>query len=158
MGKVVAKDMVVTLAYQVSDADGELVDAGNEPLTYLHGGYEDLFPKLEAALDGKAVGETVTVRLEPAESFGEYDADLVQMEDVASFPPGIEVGMQFEGAPADGDDEDESQLFTVTHIEDGKAILDGNHPLAGMVLVFTCTVSTIRPATAAEIAEECPAD
>ncbi|PKO39773.1 MAG: peptidylprolyl isomerase, partial [Betaproteobacteria bacterium HGW-Betaproteobacteria-6] len=32
-----------------------------------------------------------------------------------------------------------------------KVVLDGNHPLAGMALVFTCTVTAIRPASAEEI-------
>jgi FKBP-type peptidyl-prolyl cis-trans isomerase SlyD len=30
-------------------------------------------------------------------------------------------------------------------------VLDGNHPLAGMALVFTCTVTAIRPASAEEM-------
>ena len=32
-----------------------------------------------------------------------------------------------------------------------KVMLDGNHPLAGMALVFTCTVTALRPASAQEI-------
>jgi len=39
----------------------------------------------------------------------------------------------------------------VTEIADDKVVLDGNHPLAGMALVFTCTVTDVRPATADEI-------
>ena len=34
---------------------------------------------------------------------------------------------------------------------DNKVVLDGNHPLAGMALVFTCTVTGVRPASAEEI-------
>ena len=30
-------------------------------------------------------------------------------------------------------------------------MLDGNHPLAGMALIFTCTVTALRPASAEEI-------
>jgi len=37
-------------------------------------------------------------------------------------------------------------------------VLDGNHPLAGMSLVFTCTVRDVRPATPEEIEEESVAD
>ena len=33
-----------------------------------------------------------------------------------------------------------------------KVVVDGNHPLAGMALVFTCTVTAVRPASAEEIA------
>lgn len=42
-------------------------------------------------------------------------------------------------------------IYRVTEIADDKVVLDGNHPLAGMALVFTCTVTDIRPATAEEI-------
>ena len=49
----VVKDSVVTLDYNVTDPDGVLVDAGKEPLVYLHGGHEDIFPKIEEALQAK---------------------------------------------------------------------------------------------------------
>jgi len=32
------QDTVVTLAYSVTDSDGNLIDAGEHPLIYLHGG------------------------------------------------------------------------------------------------------------------------
>jgi FKBP-type peptidyl-prolyl cis-trans isomerase SlyD len=57
--------------------------------------------------------------------------------------------MQFEGG-AEGDEED-FIIYRVTEIADDKVVLDGNHPLAGMALIFTCTVTSIRPASAEEI-------
>lgn len=147
----VAKNTVVTLDYNVTDPDGVLVDAGKDPLVYLHGGYEDIFPKIEEALQGKKVGETVKVKLQPDDAFGEYDAELVQMEPRENFPETLEVGMQFEGAP-EGSGEDDFILYRVTEIADGKVVLDGNHPLAGTALVFTCTVTAVRPASAEELA------
>jgi FKBP-type peptidyl-prolyl cis-trans isomerase SlyD len=140
----IAKDTVVTLSYRVSDRDGNLVDGGDEPLVYLHGGYDDLFPRLEEALEGKAVGDTVKVLLEPDQAFGEYDAELVDVADASHFPPGVAPGMQFERS-VEGED-DESTLYTVTDVAEGKVVLDGNHPLAGMALVFDCTVADIRAA------------
>jgi len=59
--------------------------------------------------------------------------------------------MQFEGLP-EGGDEDEVQIYRVTEIADDRVVLDGNHPLAGMALVFTCTVTAVRPASAEEMA------
>jgi FKBP-type peptidyl-prolyl cis-trans isomerase SlyD len=44
---------VVTLDYHVTDPDGEVVDEGREPLIYLHGGYDDIFPLIEEAVQGK---------------------------------------------------------------------------------------------------------
>jgi hypothetical protein len=42
-------------------------------------------------------------------------------------------------------------IYRVTDIADDKVVLDGNHPLAGMALVFTCTVTSIRPASEEEV-------
>ena len=150
MNTQVAKNCVVTLDYHVTDPDGEVVDAGREPLIYLHGGYDDIFPLIEESLQGKKIGESVKVKLQPDEAFGEYDADMVQVEPRKDFPKEIEVGMQFEGGPEEGE-EDEIVIYRVTEIADDKVVLDGNHPLAGMALIFTCTVTAIRPASAEEL-------
>ncbi|WP_211364085.1 FKBP-type peptidyl-prolyl cis-trans isomerase [Propionivibrio limicola] len=150
MNMQVAKNTVVTLDYSVADPDGELVDPGKDPLVYLHGGYDDIFPMIEEAVQGKKVGESVVVKMQPDDAFGEYDAELVQIEPRKNFPEELQVGMQFEGMP-EGGDEDEVLIYRVTEIADDKVVLDGNHPLAGMALVFTCTVTAVRPASAEEI-------
>ena len=150
MNMQVVKNTVVTLDYNVTDPDGELVDAGRDPLIYLHGGYDDIFPMIEEALQGKKVGESVVVKMQPDDAFGEYEAELIQIEPRKSFPKELQVGMQFEGLP-EGSDEEEALLYRVTEIADDKVVLDGNHPLAGMALVFTCTVTAVRPASAEEI-------
>lgn len=147
--KKIVKDSVVTVSYEVTDPDGNVLDAGEEPLVYLHGGYDDVFEAIELALQGRAVGDTVTVKMQPDQAYGEYDADLVLIESVDVLPQPLKVGMQIEGEP-EGESE-EVAFFTVTDIADGKAVLDGNHPLAGQALVFTGTVTAVRPATAGEI-------
>ena len=149
--KKIDRNTFVTVAYSATDADGNTIDEGKEPLSYLHGGYNTIFLPVEVALNGKAVGDSVTVKLQPADVFGEYDPELVNIVSVDELPQPLKVGMQIEGNPADGDEED-SFFVTVTDIADGKAVLDANHPLAGMSLVFNCTVQEVRPATAEEIA------
>ena len=151
MNMQVVKNSVVTLDYSVTDPDGVLVDAGKEPIVYLHGGYDDIFPMIEEALQGKKIGESITVKMQPGDAFGEYDADLIEIEPRSSFPEALEVGMQFEGVPERGD-EDDILIYRVTEITDDKVMLDGNHPLAGMALIFTCTVTAVRPASREEIA------
>lgn len=150
MSQTVAKNHVVTLDYSVTDPDGVVVDEGREQLVYLHGGYDDIFPKIEEELQDKKVGETIQVKLQPDEAFGDYDEQLIQIEPRKDFPKELQVGMQFEGGPEGGDDE-EFVLYRVTDIAEDKVVLDGNHPLAGMALVFTCTVTSIRPASEEEI-------
>jgi FKBP-type peptidyl-prolyl cis-trans isomerase SlyD len=146
----VVRNTVVTLDYNVTDPDGDLVDAGTEPLVYLHGGHDGIFPMIEEALQGKKIGETVIVKMQPDDAFGEYDADLIEIEPRKAFPKELEVGMQFEGLPESGD-EDDILIYRVTEIADDRVVLDGNHPLAGMALVFTCTVTAVRPASTDEI-------
>jgi FKBP-type peptidyl-prolyl cis-trans isomerase SlyD len=150
MNSEIVRNSVVTLEYHVTDPEGEVVDEGREPIIYLHGGYDDIFPKIEEALQGKTVGESVQVKLQPDEAFGEYDSSLVQIEPRKDFPKELQVGMQFEGGPENGEDDD-FVIYRVTDIAGDKVVLDGNHPLAGMALIFTCTVSGVRPASAEEV-------
>jgi len=149
----IAKNTVVTVHYKLSDAQGNLIEESREPMVYLHGGYENTLPKIEQALDGKDVGFQTSLQVEPEDAFGEYDAELVKIESRDRLPSPIEVGMQFEGTPDAGEDE-ESMIFTVTDIADDKVVLDGNHPLAGVALRFDLNVADVRAATDEEIAHE----
>lgn len=142
----ISRNHVVTLKYQVTDREGRVVDTGAEPLVYLHGGYGGLFDALEVVLQGKSVGDAFRVEMTAEEAFGEYDEALVSAEPRDAFPAEIQVGTQVE---TDGDD---GLLYTVTAIEDDKVIIDGNHPLAGLDLVFSGTVTHVRAASAKEIA------
>jgi FKBP-type peptidyl-prolyl cis-trans isomerase SlyD len=147
----ITRNSVVTLKYSVKDSDGNMIDEGANPLVYLHGGYGGIFDRIEEELQGKAAGDSLLVKLEPEEGFGEYDAELVAIESRSLFPDTIEVGMQFErGAP--GDEDDDGMLYTITDIAEDKVVVDGNHPLAGISLVFSCTVSDVRNGTSEEIA------
>jgi len=151
----ITRNSVVTLDYRVTDPAGVMIDQGGQPLIYLHGGYDGIFSKLEAALDGVEEGQTVKVNLMPEDAFGLYEKELVLVEARTDFPDEIAVGMQFELMNADGDEE---TLYTVTEFDSDKVVLDGNHPLAGMPLVFTCTVAGIRPATSEEVKRRQPLD
>ena len=146
----VSKNSVVTLSFELSDSTGKLLEKSDQPISYLHGGYDGIFPAVEEALEGLTEGGTVAVTLDPDNAFGEYEDELVRVEPRDAFPmDGIEVGMQFQ-AGAEGSDEDE--VFTVTEITAESVVIDGNHPLAGQTLLFKGTVEGVRPATAEELA------
>jgi FKBP-type peptidyl-prolyl cis-trans isomerase SlyD len=121
-------------------------------MVYLHGGYHNTLPKIEEALEGKETGYMTTIQVEPEDAFGEYDASLVRLEDRNRMPTPLEVGMQFEGTPEDGEEQDGSLVFTVTEISDDKVVLDGNHPLAGVALRFGLNVVGVRAASEEEVA------
>lgn len=147
----ITKNTVVTVHYQLSDAQNNLLEDGPEPIIYLHGGYENTLPAIEKALDGQKAGYTTVIQVEPDEAFGDYDPSLVRVETSDKFPSPLEVGMQFEGIPEDGDEDDDMVIFVVTDIAQGKVVLDGNHPLAGMALRFALNVLDVRAATPEEI-------
>lgn len=147
----IAMNSVVTMTYELKDADGNVLESSAEPVTYLHGGYDNIFPKVEEAMHGKKVGDIVIVDLQPADAFGEYDEELVQIEPVTAFPAkDLKVGMQFEGEDATG----EVILYTVTEIADGKVIVDGNHEWAGERVVFTATITAVRAANKEEVSHQ----
>ena len=100
----VAQDTVVSLSYELLNSEGELIEKTEEPIDYLHGGYDGIFPRVEQALDGKAAGDRLIVRLEPEDAFGDYDETLLRVEPRELFPANLQVGMRFEGS-TEGDAE-----------------------------------------------------
>jgi len=142
----ITQNTAVTLNYRITSPQGQPLDTGS--LAYLHGGYGNLFPKVEAALEGQDVGFATTIELSPEEAFGVRDERLVRTIPKAEFPPGVKVGGQLEGV----NDAGERQLFHVVKIKGPEVHLDGNHPLAGQALRFVCKVTAVRPATPEEIA------
>jgi FKBP-type peptidyl-prolyl cis-trans isomerase SlyD len=144
----IEKNTAVTLRYKVFDSKGKLIEESQEPMVYLHGGYDNTFPKVEVALEGQMPGYQVTLELQPQDAFGLRDESLVQTIPKTQFPPGVKVGGQLEGRGEDG----HAQVFTVMKIKGDKVLLDGNHPLAGKALRFAVTVAAVRPATEEEIA------
>lgn len=144
MSLTITKNHVVTLAYSVTTPEGDVVDNGEDPLVYLHGGYDDLFPKLEDALEGKTVGDKLEVLLEPEDAFGEIEEDLIRVEPRSAFPYDVAVGSECQA----GENE---PIFNVIEVDEDKVVLNGNHPLAGFHLVFHVTVSAVRAAEHEEI-------
>ncbi|MBI3545786.1 MAG: FKBP-type peptidyl-prolyl cis-trans isomerase [Gammaproteobacteria bacterium] len=144
----VSKNKVVSLIYVVRNQKGEIFEYRDLPIAYVHGSGADLFPKIEQALDGRQVGDRVTLQLAPADAFGEHDPKLSFTDDIENVPPELrQIGRDFEAHNAKG----ESMIFTVTGIENNKLTVDANHPLAGQTISFEVTVRDIRDATLEEI-------
>ena len=144
----IEKDTVVTLRFKVAETTGKLIEESKEPMVYLHGGYENTLPKIEAALDGREAGYEVTLNLEPDDAFGQRDESLLRTIPKKEFPPGVKVGGQLEGRTDGGD----PHVFHVMKIKGDTVLLDGNHPLAGKSLKFVLKVLGVRAASAEEIA------
>ena len=144
----IAKDSAVTLHYKVRNAIGKVLEESKEPMAYLHGGYGNIFPKVEEALLGKEPGYQATLELSAADAFGERDESLLQTIPKTQFPPGVKVGGQLEGQDSEG----HSRAFTVVKIKGDQVILDANHPWAGQNLSLSLKVLEVRAASDEEIA------
>ncbi len=145
---VVGKNKVISITYSIVSEDGEILEQSDIPVFYAHGGVNQMFPEVEAALEGHVVGDTIEVVLPPGKAFGEHDPSLTFTDDLDNVPPefrhvGAEVQMQ--------NDRGETRSFFVASIENGKLTVDGNHPFAGKTLTYSVTVKEIRDATEDEM-------
>ncbi len=145
---VVGKQKVVSITYSIVSDSGEVLEQSDIPVSYAHGGVNQMFPDVEAALEGRAVGDSIQVVLPPEKAFGEHDPSLTFVDDVDNVPPefrhvGAEVEMR--------NDQGETRSFLVSKIEEGKLTVDGNHPFAGKTLTYAVTINDIRDATDEEM-------
>ncbi len=148
----ITKHSLVAIEYRLTDEEGEELDSSGEdgPLTYVHG-MQEIIPGLEKALDGRSAGDEFQVTIEPAEGYGErYEELCIEMpRDEFEDTQDLELGMQFNLT----DEDDEEIVVTVIDFDDDMVVVDGNHPLAGVKLLFDVKVHEVRPATAEEIAQ-----
>lgn len=147
---IIANDTVVSFHYTLTNSEGDVLDkSNNEPLAYLHG-HHNIIPGLEKEMAGKTVGDKFSVTVAPEDAYGEYLPEAVQEVPRANFQgvENIEVGMQFQSQTEDG----HVMLVTVKSVDDNTVVVDGNHPLAGVTLIFDVEIVEVREATTDEIA------
>ncbi|MEZ8081427.1 peptidylprolyl isomerase [Enterovibrio norvegicus] len=145
----VTKDVVVSIAYQVKNEDGILVDESTKasPLQYLQG-HNNLIVGLENAIEGREAGDVFEVTVAPEDAYGEYLDVMVQRvpADVFQGVDEITVGMRFLA------DTDQGPIpVEVTEVDGDEVVVDGNHMLAGQTLTFNVEVVELRAATEEEI-------
>ena len=146
----ITKDILVHIEYRLSDEENNHLNPDEGELIYLHGGHGHIFQELEDALDGKKAGDTFKVTLTPSQAFGEYKEELAEKEPLSELPEDIFVGMELD---ASEEDSDESLIYVVTNIQDDFAVLDANHPLAGLTLTFEGKITELEELTPEGIKE-----
>jgi len=150
MSLLIGDNLVVSMHYTLKDDEGNVIDssAGAEPLTYLHGA-GNIIPGLEKALVGKVQGDSMEVKVEPAEGYGDMVPELIQVIDKSAFQDveTIEPGMEFQAQSPDG----QLRRIVVRAVEGDEVTIDGNHLLAGMDLHFAVEITAVREATEEEI-------
>ena len=145
----IQKNKVVTIEYTLTDESGALIESseGQEPLTYIHGAGA-IIPGLEASLEGKTAGETLSVSVPPADAYGEWDEERIIDIPKTQFSgvDDVQAGMQFGVHSSTGE-----QIVTVTKVEADSVTVDSNHPLAGKTLNFEVKVVGVREPTPDEL-------
>jgi FKBP-type peptidyl-prolyl cis-trans isomerase SlyD len=146
----ISEGTVVSMDYSLKNDEGTVLDQSqpDQPLVYLHG-HRNIIPGLEAAIEGKASGDTVEVRVEPTDGYGEPNPALEQVVPRDRFQgvESLEVGMQFQANTEQG-----PVSVRVTKVDDDDVTVDGNHPLAGQHLNFDVKILEVRAGTEEEIA------
>ncbi len=148
----ITPDCVVALTWVLKDTQGEVLDELDDPVEFYLGG-DDLLDKIQQALQDHVTGDRLDLHLEPEEAFGDFDEMLVFLEPRALFPAAIEAGMTIEGhaLPAGCNREAPKHvIYTITDVYPEHVVLDGNHPLSGMALRISVTVTGVRHATSEE--------
>lgn len=119
--------------------DGTVFDSseGRAPLAFTLGSGQ-VVPGFDRAATGLEEGESRTVRLDPADAYGERREDLVLVVPNDAFPDGLdpEVGQSLQLGLQGGGSID----ALVADISDEAVTLDANHPLAGQALTFDVTL------------------
>ena len=125
----------VKIHYTGTLDDGTQFDssAGNDPLEFELGS-GNVIAGFDKAVEGMAVGDSKSVRIEADDAYGQRNVHLVQEVPRSSLPENLtpEVGMALQSSSPDGN----VALFKVVAVSDETFTVDGNHPLAGQALNF----------------------
>lgn len=140
---------VVTFHYTLRDPQGRLLDtsAGGEAISYLEGAGQ-IIDGLDEALHGVAPGTKQTVNVPAAKAYGVHDESQVQRVLKALLPVegDLKPGDQFRA----GEDQF-SPIVRVVEVDGDEVLLDANHPLAGVDLVFEVEIVSVRAASEEEV-------
>lgn len=115
--------------------DGTQFDssAGRDPLEFELGGGQ-VIPGFDSAVEGMAVGESKSVRIEPEQAYGPRHDQLMQQVPRDQLPDDLtpEVGMALQSQSPDG----QVMVLMIAAVDEETITVDANHPLAGQALNF----------------------
>jgi peptidylprolyl isomerase len=133
----------VKIHYTGTLDDGSQFDSseGRDPLGFTIGSGQ-VIPGFDEAVNGMAVGETKTVRIEAAQAYGERRPEMVQEVPKSALPADMEVekGMPLQAQGPDG----QVMNLIVTDVSEETIEVDANHPLAGQALTFAIELVSIN--------------
>ncbi len=139
---------VIAFNYVLKSSQGEQLDASepNQPLPFLEG-RQQIIPLLETELLKMSEGDKKNISIKAVDAYGDYRPDMVMevpKEEVAHL--NVNVGSHLQLQLGEG-----TKVVKITKITDSHVTMDGNHPLAGVDLVFDIEVMLVREATVDEV-------
>jgi FKBP-type peptidyl-prolyl cis-trans isomerase SlyD len=147
----IEKPCVAALSWRLCDAQGELLDELLEPVDFLIGA-EDLLPAIEDALLGQHAQAIVSLKLEPEQAFGDYQEEWVEWVHRKDCGADMAEGDALALLPGSKAAAPDGHVWIVTELYPDHAVLDANHPLAGLGLQIELKIHQIRAAKPHEIA------
>ncbi len=140
--KTAASGDMVTIAYLIRRVDGQESGLDKTPRSLsFRIGAAKVLARLETGVLGMTVGERRTIAVSPGEGYGEYEKNLVLRVERAMFPPDLrlEVGRTVQYQNRDG----ERVNLVVNEVTEKTVTVDGNHPLAGLDLLYEVELLSI---------------
>lgn len=136
----VRKGDTVRIHFEGRLPDGTVFEssAGGAPLAFTAGSDEILAGVSEAVI-GMTAGEKREVELPPELGFGERHAELERTVERSQLPEECNVGDQLSASVGDRE-----LIVWVREINDDSAVLDANHPLAGVTVTFAVELVDIN--------------
>lgn len=141
-----AQPRLISFKYCLKNSDGQEIESSSEEIGFVEG-QGQLFPKLEEAICTRKIGDQFDVPIGPADGFGEYNEELILEV------PAEEISGQAElnDIVVAQNESGEEVEFRVVEKREESFILDGNHPLAGLDLIFSIEIISSKEATDEEI-------
>lgn len=141
--EAIEQNSVVTIRYSMADMSGALLERSDPRGFRFRMGTDALFRKLEAALLGRFEGEGFFLALEPHEAFGDYDPDAMMMVPVSQLGDAetVSVGLVYDRVPGVTPD---GRQWWVTDIAEEMAVLEANHPWAGIGVQFEIRILKVE--------------
>ncbi len=143
--QVVKKGDIVKVEYEGSLEDGTVFDCSanhnNQPLEF-EAGSGKIIKGFDNAVLGMRKGEEKTIKLKPAEAYGDPNPALIQKLPRIHLPkePEPKAGMMLIATLPNG----QQIPARITAVAATEVTLDLNHPLAGKTLIFKIKVVDIK--------------
>jgi len=144
----IEKDHIVQFHYELKNDTELLEDSRNgDAMAYLHGA-NNIFPKVESALQGKEPGDKLEVTLAPEEAYGLREKNAIQrisrkhIANKGKLKPGMVINVNTEKG---------ERQVVVTKVGKFVVDVDTNHPMAGLNLTFQIEIIDVRAASTEEL-------